>query len=122
MQRGNIRKFGREKSQRKALMKSLATALIENGKIKTTEAKAKTLSGFMDELVIKALNNNINSRRGLSKNIGARVVGKLVNEVAPKFKDKKSGFTRIIRLGQRKSDSAPMVLIEFTFIKEPAAK
>ena len=114
MRRGDHRKFGREKNQRNALYKALATALIEHGKIKTTIAKSKSLSSFMDKLVTTARNGDIASRRLLAKDIGEKAVHKLTNEISPKFKDRQGGYTRVIRLGQRKSDGAPMALIEFT--------
>ncbi len=114
MRRGNKRKFGRETDQRKALYKSLATALIDHGKIKTTQAKAKSLSSFVDRLVSKASSNDLNSRRLILKSIGEKATRKLMSDIGPRFKDKKGGYTRIIRLGQRKSDGSPMALIEFT--------
>ncbi|KKS01634.1 MAG: 50S ribosomal protein L17 [Candidatus Yanofskybacteria bacterium GW2011_GWA2_41_22] len=113
MRRGNKTKFGRETSQRKALSKSLATALINHGKIKTTEAKAKTLSQFVQKLITIAKKQNVASRRLLLKQIGEEAAKKLVSDTVLNFKDKNGGYTRITRLGQRKSDSAPMVLIEF---------
>ncbi len=113
MRRGKIRKFGRERNQRKALNKALATALIDNGKIKTTQAKAKALSTFADKLVTQALKNNLSSRKFLSQFIGDKAVKKLVSEISPKLKERKGGYTRVIKLGQRKSDGAPMALIEF---------
>ena len=114
MQRGNKRKFGREKNQRKALYKSLVTALIDHGKIKTTEAKAKSLSGYMDRLISKSMKNDMVSRKYLSEVINEKSVKKLTSEIGPKLKDKKGGYTRVIKLGQRKSDGSPMALIEFT--------
>lgn len=114
MRRGKHRKFGREKNQRAALYKALATALIEHGKIKTTVAKSKSLSGYVEKLITTASKGDIASRRILSYNLGQKAVKKLSDEIGPKFKDKKGGYTRIIKLGQRKSDGAPMAQIEFT--------
>lgn len=114
MRRGNKRKFGREKVQREALYKSLATALIDHGKIKTTSAKAKSLSAFADRLVTTAKKQNLASRRELARTFHQKTVKKLVDEIAPKFSDRHGGYTRVIRLGQRKGDGAPMSLIEFT--------
>jgi len=114
MRRGKIRKFGRESIQRAALMKSLATALIEHGKIKTTSAKAKALSTFVDKMITKSTSGDIASKRYLAKILGTKAVTKLSKEISPRFKDVKGGYTRIIRLGQRKSDSAQMSIIEFT--------
>ena len=109
-----MRKFGRKKGQREALYKSLATALVDHGKIKTTSAKAKSLSTFADKLVTTAKKRSMASRRELAKTFHPKIVKKLVDEIAPRFSDRKGGYTRIIRLGQRKSDGAEMALIEFT--------
>ena len=114
MQRGNIRKFGRVRKQRKALYKALATALIEHGKIKTTESKAKSLSSHVDKLVTLAKKQTLASRRLLLSEIGEKAVKKLMAEIALQFESRKGGYTRIVKLGQRRSDSAPMVIIEFT--------
>ncbi len=114
MRRGKHRKFGRERNQRAALYKALATALIEHGKIKTTVAKSKSLSGYVDKLITIAGHGDIPSRRLLAKNLGVKAVKKLSDDIGPRFKDKQGGYTRVIKLGQRKSDGAPMALIEFT--------
>ncbi len=113
MRRGKNVKFGRKRAQRQALYKSLATALIDHGKIKTTSAKAKSLSTFADKLVTTAKNQNLAARRELARTFHPKIVKKLVDEVAPRFGDKKGGYTRVIRLGQRKSDAASMSIIEF---------
>src|SRR3990167_3070746 len=112
MRRGNYRKFSRKSGQRQALYKSLATALIDHGKIKTTSAKAKSLSAFADKLVTTAKKNNLASKRELAETFHPKTVKKLVDDIAPRFSDRKGGYTRVIRLGQRKSDGAPMAIIE----------
>ncbi|SRR6266542_3866240 len=114
MRRGNKRKFGRERNQRTALAKSLATALIDHGRITTTRAKAKTLSSYTDKLITQAKKQNLASRRLLAQRLGPKAVKKLVDEIAPRFKERKGGYTRVIRLEQRQSDGAPMAIIEFT--------
>lgn len=113
MRRGKNRKFGRERIKRRALYKGLATALIDNGKIKTTSAKAKSLSSFADKLITTAKKQDLASRRELAKIFHPKIVKKLADEIAPQFADRKGGYTRVIRLGQRKSDGAPMSIIEF---------
>jgi large subunit ribosomal protein L17 len=113
MKRGNQRKFGLKRDERKALMKSLATALIDQGKIRTTRAKAKTLSSFADRLVTKAKKATIASRRDLLSDVGAKAVEKLVKEIAPRFTDRAGGYTRVIRMDRRKSDGSEMAIIEF---------
>ena len=114
MRRGTHRKFGREKNQRNALYKALATALIDHGRIKTTLAKSKSLSSYVDKLITTSLKGDIASRRMLAEDLGVKAVKKLSDVISPKFKDGKGGYTRVIKLGQRKSDGSPMALIEFT--------
>ena len=114
MRRGKNRKFGREKNQRKALYKALATALIENGKIKTTTAKAKSLSKYTDKLVTQAKKGTLAARKLIGTNLGDKATKKLMTEIGPRFKDQKGGYTKVLRLGQRISDGAEMAQIEFT--------
>ena len=106
------RKFSREKDQRKALKKSLARALFLHGKMKTTEAKAKETSSFSEKLITKAKKGDISVRRALAKDFSPKLVKKLVEEIAPNYKDRKGGYTRITKLGPRKSDGAKMAIIE----------
>jgi large subunit ribosomal protein L17 len=106
------RKLSREKNQRNALLKSLATALILNEKIKTTEAKAKETAGFVEKQITKAKIGSLHSRRLLAKIFSPEVVKKLVNEVGLRYKERKGGYTRIIKLGQRKINGAKMAVIE----------
>jgi len=114
VRRGKNVKLGREKVQRQALYKSLATALIDHGKIKTTSTKAKSLSSFVDKIITTAKKQNLSARRELARTFPPKIVKKLVDELAPRFNDKKGGYTRVIRLGQRKSDGAEMAIIEWT--------
>ncbi len=114
MRRGSHRKFGRERNQRRALYKALATALIEHGKVKTTTAKAKSLSIFVDKLVTKAKRGDMASRRLVGQDIGEKATGKLFSDVGPKFKDRSGGYTKVLKLGRRLSDGAEMSIIEFT--------
>lgn len=113
MRRGNHRKFSLTTKPRDALYKSLATALIEHGKIKTTEAKAKSLTKVVARLITLAKRQNLNARRELLGHVGERSVKKLMNEISHQFADRKGGYTRIIRLGARTSDGASMAIVEF---------
>ena len=106
------RKFSRKRNQRKALLKGLATSLFLKEKIKTTEAKAKEIQGFAEKFITKAKKNNLHSRRLLLKFFSSRVVKKLMEEIAPHYKERKGGYTRVVRLGPRKSDGARMAIIE----------
>ena len=109
------RKFGREKNQRRAFLKSLAVNLIMHGKIKTTLARAKELRPFAERLVTHVKTHNTPSAeyREISKFWAKEAAKKLVKDVAPKFKERNGGYTRIIRLGQRDGDAAKMAFIEF---------
>lgn len=120
MKRGNQRKFGRDLKVRTAMYKSLATALIDHGQIKTTQAKAKSLSVVVDKLITLAKRENLNARRELLGHVGEKAVKKLMGEIVKLHTDRKGGYTRIIRLGQRPSDGAEMAIIEFTGL--PIAK
>ncbi len=111
---GNVRKFGREKTQRHALMRSLARNLIRDSRIKTTLAKAKELRPFVEKLVTKAKVGGVASRRLIMTRIqGAPETKTLVDTLAPKYKGRSGGYTRIIKMPNRDLDGAPMAMIEF---------
>jgi large subunit ribosomal protein L17 len=109
------RKFGRDKNQRHALLNSLAGNLIVREKIKTTEAKAKELRPFIEKLVTKAKKGDMATRRLVIAKLAGREreVKKLFDTLAPKYTDRTGGYTRILKLGARKSDGAKMALVEF---------
>ncbi len=111
----NKRKFGRVKKVRNALMNSLALNLIVREKIKTTESKAKELRSFVEKLITRAKNGNSATRRLIISKLSNRraEVKKLLEVIAPKYADRKGGYTRVLKLGARKADSAPMAVIEF---------
>jgi large subunit ribosomal protein L17 len=111
----NKRKFGRDKNQKKALLNSLALNLIVRGKIKTTEPKAKELRPFIEKLVTKAKKGDMATRRVVISKLSNRSkeVKKLFEVIAPKYIDQKGGYTRVLKLGARKSDGALMAIIEF---------
>lgn len=106
------RKLSRKRNQRRALLKSLASALILKEKIKTTEAKAKEVAPFVEKQISRAKISSLVSRRLLSKFFSPEIVKKLLNEIGPRYKDRPGGYTRIIKLGPRKSDGAKMAIIE----------
>lgn len=109
------RKFGRDKTQKRALMNSLALNLIVREKIKTTEPKAKELRPFIEKLVTRAKGDNMATRRLITAKLSSRgfEVKKLFEVIAPKYAEKKGGYTRVLKLGARKSDGAKMAIIEF---------
>lgn len=106
------RKLSRKKNQRKALLKTLAHSLILNEKIKTTEQKAKEVRSFLEKFITKAKKNDLASRRLLLKSFSKKTVKKLLEKIAPRYKERKGGYTRIIKLGFRKTDGAKMAIIE----------
>lgn len=107
------RKFGRTTGQREAMMKILASQLIMHGRITTGEAKAKELRPFVEKMVTRARENSLAARRDLARRLPPPAVAKLMTGVGSSMASRPGGYTRIIRLGPRKSDSARMAIIEF---------
>lgn len=96
------RTLSRTRSQRSALLRSLAVALIRDGKIKTTAAKAKELRPFTERLVTYGKEGTIAARRKAATKLGepqTTTLKKLFDEIAPKFKDREGGYTRVIKMG-----------------------
>jgi len=115
------RRLNRSKKHRASLFKNLIIGLIETGQIKTTLAKAKAVKPLVDKLITRAKKGSLHSRRILLSFLRQKpAVNKLVDEIAPRFKKRTSGFTRIVRLGERKGDNAPMVSLEFVDSSAPA--
>jgi len=110
--RNKGRKFGRKTDQRKALLRSLARALFLSGKIKTTEAKAKELKLMAEKMITKAKKGGLVNSRLLARDLSSDVVKKLTNEIAPQYKERNGGYTRIVKLGQRQIDGSRMAIIE----------
>ena len=106
------RKFSRERDVRKALIRCLAQELYWRGKIKTTLAKAKEIRPLVEKFITKAKKNNLTAKRFLTRYLSQKVVKKLIEEIAPRYKERNGGYTRIIKLGLRKSDGAKMAIIE----------
>ncbi len=110
----NVRKFGREKNARTALVKGLATSLITHGRILTTEAKAKEIRPTVEKMITKAKTPTLAHRRNLLAGLynNEFVVSKLIDDIAPKYSERPGGYTRITKLVSRKSDGSPMAVIE----------
>ena len=107
------RTLGRNSARRKALFQSLAISLIEHEGIKTTLAKAKELRSFIEPLITLAKNDSVSNRRiAFSKIRNKSAVGKLFSDLGPRFKDRPGGYSRIIKIGFRKGDAAPIAFIE----------
>jgi len=107
-----MRKFGRTKDQRKALLKSLAANLILKGKIKTTEARAKEVRALAERLITQAKQEKLAGWRAAESHLPRPAARKLIKEVSPRFKERQGGYTRLTRLGRRMTDGASMVFIE----------
>lgn len=107
------RQLRRTTEQKLALMRNLATSLIEHGAIETTEAKAKELRPFVEKLITKARTGTLHARRLAGRHIHKReAADKLFQEIGPKFATRKGGYTRILKTGHRKGDGADLARIE----------
>ncbi len=106
------RKFGRPTKQRQALMQTLAVALIEREKIKTTEAKAKDLRPYIEKLITKGRKQSLATIRALYSVLPIKSAKKLMSDISPRFKDRSGGYTRIRHMTRRTSDGAKMAIIE----------
>ena len=107
------KKLGRDSAHRKALYSNLAGALIEHGRIKTTEAKAKAVKPFAEQMITLGKRGDLAARRkALSELRSQDVVAQLFSEIAPRFAERPGGYTRIVKLGQRQGDAAEMVYLE----------
>ena len=114
------RKLGRNSSQRKAMLRDLITDLILNGHIETTYHRAKELQRLADKMVTLGKQGDLAARRQAAELIRFEkddneqyAIQKLFSEIAPKFADRNGGYTRVLKLGPRRGDSAPMAIIEF---------
>ncbi|MEK9178491.1 MAG: 50S ribosomal protein L17 [Patescibacteria group bacterium] len=117
------RKFKRDKNERSALFKSLLSSLVLNERIKTTEQKAKAIKAEADKLVTKAKGQESQARKLLAQYLTPSAMNKMISNIAPGFKDRNGGYTRIVRVGNRFSDNASMVVMEWverSEIKKPA--
>ena len=107
------RKLNRKTSHRMALLKNLAKSLITNEQIETTLPKAKELRSFIEPLITLAKDDSVSNRRlAFSKLRNKAAVGKLFSDLGPRFKDRPGGYSRIIKIGFRKGDAAPISFIE----------
>jgi large subunit ribosomal protein L17 len=111
------RKFGRQTNQRRALLRSLAISLINTEKMETTEAKAREIRSYVEKLITKGKKGDLAARRNLNSKLGSggdSASKKIIEVLAPLYKDRNGGYLRIIKKGKRiGSDGADMALIEF---------
>ncbi|MBA2876949.1 50S ribosomal protein L17 [Thermaerobacillus caldiproteolyticus] len=117
----SYRKLGRTSAQRKALLRDLATDLIINERVETTEARAKELRSVVEKMITLGKRGDLHARRQAAAFIrkevantetGQDAIQKLFSDIAPRYQDRQGGYTRIMKLGPRRGDGAPMVIIE----------
>ena len=107
------KKLGRDSAHRKALYSNLAGALIEHGRIKTTQAKAKAVKPFAEQMITLARRGDLHARRQAMAELRSQeMVHRLFADVAPRFADRPGGYSRIVKLGPRYGDAADMVYLE----------
>jgi len=108
------RKLSRKTGPRRALYKSLIVAVLRYEQIKTTEARAKEVRGMVEQIITLAKEGSLASRRRIIAALPNEplVIDKLINEIAAKYGDRSSGYTRLVKLGLRNGDAAPMVQLE----------
>jgi large subunit ribosomal protein L17 len=107
------KKLGRDASHRRALYANLACSLIEHGRIRTTEAKAKAVKPYAEKMITLGRRGDLHARRqALSELRSQEVVHQLFSDVAPRMADREGGYTRIVRIGPRQGDAAEMVYLE----------
>ena len=107
------RKLGTDASHTRAMLRSLAAALLANERIKTTEARAKEVRPLVDRIIGWGKRGDVHARRLALAELGDQaLVKKVFDDIAPRFAERNGGYTRILKLGPRKGDAAPMVIME----------
>jgi large subunit ribosomal protein L17 len=106
------RKFSMEKGPRLAMFRTMSNSFFMYEKIQTTEAKAKELRTIVEPMITRAKTDTVANRRILAGKLTPKMITKIFKEIAPLYKDRQGGYTRIIKLGPRNSDSAKMAIIE----------
>lgn len=117
-----VKKLGRTKSHRDAMLANMAMSLFEHRMIKTTEAKAKALRPVVDRLISTAKQGTLAAKREVARTVHQKeVFKKLFKEIVPQFENRDSGFTRVMKLGVRRGDGAPISVVEL-LTEKPAEK
>src|SRR5258706_11260576 len=117
------RKLGRDASHRKAMYANLACSLFEHGRIKTTEAKAKSVKPYAEKMITLGRRGDLHARRqALSELRSQEIVHALFADIAPRMADRPGGYTRIIKIGHRAGDAAEMVYLELVDFDPAAAR
>ncbi|MEZ4278134.1 MAG: 50S ribosomal protein L17 [Myxococcota bacterium] len=111
--RRNQRKLSRTSAHRKALLRNMVTSLLEHEAIRTTDAKAKELRGVAEKMITLGKRGTLHARRQALATIRSKeVTAKLFDELAGRYRQREGGYTRIVKLGRRPGDAAPMAMIE----------
>lgn len=109
----NYRKLSRPSSHRNLMLRNLTLSLLKSGKITTTETRAKETRKFADRIITLAKKGDLHSRRQVVSFLGDKEIAKvLFDETAAKYADRQGGYTRILKLGPRRGDAAPMAILE----------
>ena len=107
------RKLGRATDHRKAMLRAMVTFLLENGKIETTVTRAKEVRAMAEKMITIAKDDSLHSKRQVFSYVTKESVAKkVIDEIAPKYKETNGGYTRIIKIGPRRGDAAEMAIIE----------
>ena len=121
--RDKVKKLGRTKPHREALLSNMAMSLFTHRVIKTTDAKAKALKPVVDKIISTAKEDTLHAKRQVAKTIKQKdVFKKLFSEIVPQFSDRDSGFTRVVKLGVRRGDGASMSIVELLTEKKVEEK
>lgn len=107
------RKLGRASDHRKAMMRAMVTFLFETGKIETTVTRAKEVRAMAEKMITLGKKDDLHSKRQVFSYITKETVAKkVIDEIAPQYADRSGGYTRIVKIGVRRGDAAPMAVIE----------
>ncbi len=108
-----LRKLGRPTNHRKAMLRNLTTSLLREGKIKTTDTRAKEVRKMAEKMITLAKRGDLHARRQVLAYVyDEDIVTKLFDEIAPKYADRNGGYTRVLKLGPRRGDAAEMAILE----------
>jgi len=114
------RKLGRNSAHRRAMFRNMVTSLIVNGRVTTTDAKAKELRRYADRMITLGKQQTISARRRARRFVRTNAaIARLFGQVAPVFENRAGGYTRIVKVARRRGDSAPLSIVELT--EQPAA-
>jgi len=121
--RDKVKKLGRTKPHRESMLANMAMSLIQHRMIKTTEAKAKALRPVIDRLITTAKKGTLASKRQVAETVHVKeIFKKFYDEIVPQFADRDSGYTRIMKLGVRRGDGAPISVVELMIEKPKVEK